>query len=204
MDAGLAADGIVGSNTVAQLNSFNVQEEPLSVPTEKDTSNGTYNTSTLDWTWFGTVKNKLSNGSNIKVLDINSGTTFNARKTYGSNHADVETLTKGDTATLKSIIGGSWSWTRRPVVVFFDGYAIPASMAAYPHAGNDGAKATAYTSWRSGGYGGGQNLDAVKNNNMHGHIDIHFKGSKTHGSNRVNADHQNAVKKAANYIKNNY
>lgn len=163
-----------------------------------------YNTSTLDWTWFGTVKSKLPNGSTLKILDINSGTTFNAKKTYGSNHADCETFTKGDTATLKSILGGTWTWERRPVVIFYDGYAIPASMAAYPHAGNDSAPATAYTSWRSGGYGGGSNLDAVKNNDMHGVIDIHFLGSKTHGSNRVDANHQNTIKKAANYIKNNY
>jgi len=203
-DSGLSADGIVGRRTVAELNTINTKAEPASAPAEKAPSTGVFNTSTLDWTWFGTVKSKVPHGSTIKILDINSGTTFNAKKTYGSNHADVETLTKGDTATLKSILGGSWTWTRRPVVVYYNGYAIPASMAAYPHAGNDGAKATSYTSWRSGGYGGGTNLDAVKNNNMHGVIDIHFKDSKTHGSNRVDSNHQNAVKKAANYIKNNY
>jgi len=202
-DSGLSADGIVGRRTVAELNTFNTQAA-ASAPAKKNTPSGAYNTSTLDWTWFGTVKSKIPNGSTIKILDINSGTTFSGKKTYGSNHADVETLTTGDTAILKSILGGSWTWTRRPIVVFYNGYAIPASMAAYPHAGNDGAKATAYTSWRSGGYGGGSNLDAVKNNNMHGVIDIHFKGSKTHGSNRVDANHQNAVKKAANYIKNTY
>lgn len=217
-DNGLWADGIAGKNTISVINSISAEDskdttsqveskpESKSQPEtqSKPTSNKTYNASTTDWTWFGKVNSFMPNGSDLKILDIWSGKTFNVRRTYGTNHADCETLTKGDTSILKTILGGSWSWSRRPIVVYYNGYVLPASMAPYPHAGNDKAKATAYTSWRSGNYGGGANLDAVKNNNMHGVIDVHFLYSKTHGSNRVEPKHQNTVKNAADYIKKNY
>ena len=77
-------------------------------------------------------------------------------------------------------------------------------MAGMPHAGSDKAAANAYIKSRSGGYGAGTNLDAIKGNNMDGVFDIHFYNSKTHGSNSVNEAHQNMVKKAANWAKNNY
>lgn len=202
---GLAADGIAGKNTISALNAIPVigsTEESAKATTTTSTESD-YNTNTLDWTWFGNVKSFMPNGSTFEILDINSGKRIKLKRTYGTNHADSETLTTGDTSTLKSVIGGSWTWTRRPIVVFYNGYAIPASMAPYPHAGNDKAPATAYTSWRSGNYGGGANLDAVKKNNMNGVVDIHFLKSKTHGSNRVEPMHQATVKKAAQYISKN-
>lgn len=208
LNNGLKVDGIVGRNTIATMNSLSdiPKEETVQAEAEvasaKETESN-YNTNTLDWTWFGNVNSFIPRGADIKILDINSGEYIDMNRSYGSNHADCEALTAADTAKLKSVIGGSWTWTRRPVVVFYDGYAIPASLAPYPHAGNDKAKATAYTSWRSGGYGGGANLDAVKNNSMNGVVDIHFLGSKTHGSNRVEPKHQATVKAAAEYIKNN-
>jgi len=38
---------------------------------------------------------------------------------------------------------------------------------------------------------------------MDGHFDIHFLGSKTHGTNKVDSNHQNAVKKAADWANAN-
>jgi hypothetical protein len=39
---------------------------------------------------------------------------------------------------------------------------------------------------------------------VNGVMDLHFKGSRTHGSNTVNKAHQDMVNKAAAYIKENY
>jgi len=146
--------------------------------------------------WFGGVENVYSIGSIATVTDLNTGLAFKIKRTYGYNHADNETLTAADTAIMKRAAGGSWNWTRRPVIVEVNGYKIAASLAPFPHAGRDDMPANVTVSNRSGDYGTGENLDSVKGNNMDGHFDIHFLGSKTHGSNSIDADHQAAVKRA--------
>lgn len=109
-----------------------------------------------------------------RVIDVATGRSFRVRRLYGHNHADSEPLTAEDTATMKAIYGGKWSWDRRPIVVEVAGHRIAASMNGYPHGG-----------------------DSIANNNFAGQFCIHFLGSKTHGSNRVDPDHQAAVRKAA-------
>ena len=37
---------------------------------------------------------------------------------------------------------------------------------------------------------------SIKNNHFDGHFCIHFSGSMTHGSKKVDSAHQNAVKRA--------
>ena len=148
----------------------------------------------LDW-W--TAANKVfARGSTAKVIDVRTGKSFYIKRTYGGNHADCETLTKEDTKIMKEIWGG-FSWSRRPVIVEIKGRYLAASMAAMPHAGLDNKPTNATVSGRSGGYGRGTNLDAVKNNGMDGHFDIHFKNSRTHGTNKVDSAHQKAIKEAA-------
>ena len=154
--------------------------------------------------WFGGAENILKRGSTATVYDIRSGKSFKIKRSYGTNHADCETLTGEDTKIMKQIYGGQWSWERRPVIVIVNGQKIAASMAGMPHAGSDKDPAEAYVTWRSGGYGAGTNLDAVKGNGMDGHFDIHFLNSRTHGTNRVNPDHQKAVKEAAKWAEENY
>jgi peptidoglycan hydrolase-like protein with peptidoglycan-binding domain len=148
----------------------------------------------LDW-WTGANK-VFARGSNAKVIDVRTGKSFYIKRTYGGNHADCETLTKEDTKIMKEIWGG-FSWSRRPVIVEINGRLLAASMAAMPHAGLDNKPTNATVSGRSQGYGRGTNLDAVKNNGMDGHFDIHFKNSRTHGTNRVDSAHQKAIKEAA-------
>ena len=165
-----------------------VSEEPV----ETD-SNGKIEV--LDW-WTSASK-VFARGSSAKVIDVRTGKSFNIKRTYGGNHADCETLTKEDTKIMKEIWGGTFNWSRRPVIVEIDGRHLAASMAGMPHAGLDNKPTNAIVSGRSEGYGRGTNLDAVKNNNMNGHFDIHFKNSRTHGTNRVDAAHQKAIKEAA-------
>jgi LysM repeat protein len=137
----------------------------------------------------------LSIGTVATVMDVSTGKSFKVKRTYGHNHADCEALTSDDTNVIRSIWGG-WSWDRRPVVVQVGSKRIAASMTAMPHAGLDSAPALKAVSGRSGGYGSGTNLDAVKDNGMDGHIDIHFLNSKTHGSGKVDSQHQAAIKRA--------
>lgn len=190
----LVSDGIAGQAT------WNALDKSQSKSSVKSVTRGSRNGSSLDWTWFGKIENALPRGSAFTIIDIYTGKSFEAKRTFGTNHADVETLTKQDTSIMKDLYGSQWSWERRPIIVEYNGLSIPASMAGMPHAGNDSSPSVAYTSWRSGGYGAGENLDDVKGNDMDGHFDIHFLGSKTHGSNKVDSGHQSTIQIAIDYL----
>lgn len=201
-DNGIAQDGVVGSITMSVINRL---MNGTSASAANQATTATRSTSRTDYlvSWFGGAENILQIGSIAQVYDIGTGRTFNIKRTYGYNHADTETLTAEDTRIMLEIYGGSWNWVRRPVIVTVNGRKLAASMAGMPHAGVDSVAANAYVQSRSGGYGPGYNLDSVKGNNMDGVFDIHFLNSKTHGTNRVDTNHQNAVKTAAQWAESN-
>lgn len=149
--------------------------------------------------WYTQVRYLWNRGEDAVVTDVETGLSFQVKRTYGTNHADVEPLTKEDTAVIKEIWGG-FSWERRAVIVQINGYTIAASMTAMPHAGLDSKSADHYVSGRSEGYGWGVNLDKVKNNGCNGVMDIHFKNSRTHTTNIVQKSQQDMVKKAAAFL----
>lgn len=108
-----------------------------------------------------------------QVTDVDTGLSFWVRRRGGYNHADVEPVTAADTKVLRQIYG-TWSWERRAVIVDYGSGPVAASMNGMPHGGS-----------------------ALSGNNFPGHICLHFVGSKTHGSNRMDPDHQAMIKKAA-------
>ena len=197
---GLSQDGVAGKNTISKITSLTksnttVSRGSFSRGSELRSEAAKSNEVQL-LQWFGTVDKIYGIGDVATVIDVETGLKMQIKRTYGSSHADVETLTADDTAALKKASGGSWNWTRRPVIVEIDGYRIAGSLTAMPHAGRDDKPANAYVSGRSGGYGSGTNLDAVKGNGMDGQFDIHFYGSKTHSTDRVDKAHQAAIQKA--------
>lgn len=112
--------------------------------------------------------------ASVKVIDLVTGLTFRVSRLYGHNHADVEPVTAVDTATMKKAWGGVWSWDRRPVLVELNGRLVAASMNGMPH---------------------GQ--EKIRDNDMNGQVCMHFLNSRTHGSNKVDPQHQAAIRKAA-------
>lgn len=150
--ANLVVDGKAGEKTLAALKNY--------IATES-----------LDW--FKNGSSAIPKGAVITVKDVATGKTFRLKRWSGSNHADCEPVTAEDTAILKSIYGGSWSWRRRAILVSYNGHVYAASMNGMPHGD-----------------------DTISSNNFDGHICLHFTGSKTHGSKKVDSDHQNAVKQA--------
>lgn len=126
----------------------------------------------LSWT---EVQQLFPPNTVARVVDVETGRSFRVRRYYGHLHADVEPLTAEDTAMLKSLYGGRWSWERRPVIVEVADKRIAASINGYPH-GNGSSKAN--------GFGG--------------HFCVHFLGSRVHRTGRSDPDHQAAVRAAAN------
>ena len=122
--------------------------------------------------WFNGGSRKIPKGATFKVKDIKTGKVFTVKRWSGANHLDAEPYTKSDTKTLKSIYGG-WSWKRRAILVKYNGHVYAASMNGMPHG-----------------------TQTITNNNFDGHFCIHFYGSKTHGSKKVDAMHQNCEAEA--------
>ena len=137
----------------------------------KNAANYTIPTKKLDW--FDGGKNIIPQWSSFVIKDVATGLTFNARRWSGYNHMDTEPLTKADAAILKKIAGGSYSWARRAILVKYNGQVYAASMNTMPHG-----------------------EQSIRDNNYAGHFCIHFSGSKTHETNRVDSSHQNAVRRA--------
>ena len=147
--------------------------------------------------WWTQAQYVLPRESTFEVEDFYTGKTFNVKRTGGSNHSDTEALTLKDANIIKEIWGGSFSWTRRPVIVKINGRRIAASMASMPHAGNDSVAGGVYTTWRSDNYGAGINYDYIKNNGMDGHFDIHFLNSTRHKDGELDLQHQSNIKISA-------
>lgn len=126
--------------------------------------------------WWTVVGSAFPRKANATITDIATGITFEVHRYGGTNHADVEPLTATDTAKMKAAYGGEWSWSRRAVMVSINGRVFAGSMNGMPHGGQD-----------------------ITDNNFDGQFCIHFLGSRTHATNRVDEAHQAAVHKAANY-----
>ncbi|MGO4887665.1 hypothetical protein ACJ2A9_07910 [Anaerobacillus sp. MEB173] len=115
----------------------------------------------------------LPRKSIIEIIDIETGLRFLVQRRAGSNHADVQPLTRADTKIMKQIYNGEWSWNRRAILVDNEGQKVAASMHGMPH-----------------GKG------AIPNG-FPGHFCLHFLGSTTHGSKTIDLSHQVMVYKAA-------
>ena len=157
---GLTADGVAGSATLKKIESA-----------VASVSSGKITTEQLDW--FNGGKNVIPNGAVFQIKDVSTGLIFSARRQSGGNHMDAEPLTAEDTAILKKINGGTFSWRRRAVLVKYNGHVYAASIYSEPHGTN-----------------------TILDNNFDGQFCLHFYGSKTHGTDRVDADHQKCVEQA--------
>ena len=135
-----------------------------------DSDGGSGTTERLNW--FNGGSKKIPKGATFKVKDIRTGKVFTVKRWSGANHIDAEPASASDTAVMKSIYG-HWSWKRRPVLVKYNGHVYAASMNGMPHG-----------------------TQTISGNNFVGHFCIHFYGSKTHGSKKVDAMHQNCEAEA--------
>ena len=166
---GLSVTGSVNSRTLSKLNSSSARRATSS-DAVGDSSRGRGGTERLNW--FNGGSNKIPKGATFKVKDIRTGKVFTAKRWSGANHLDAEPASASDTAIMKRIYG-HWSWRRRAVLVKYNGHVYAASMNGMPHG-----------------------TQTIKGNNFNGHFCIHFYGSKTHGSRKVDSMHQSCVAEA--------
>lgn len=145
------------------------KEDELTVPLGKSDAT-VYNIN-----WFNGMDTIFTKYVVVKVIDIYSKQEYYVKRMGGYNHADVQVIDSKNLMIFKEVYGGTWSWTRRPVWVEIDGKYYAGSTNGMPH--------------------GFDILDVGEN----GHTCIHFLLSKTHGSKKVDPDHQNCVAYAYNH-----
>jgi LysM repeat protein len=125
----------------------------------------------LDWEWARWIYNP---GAVATVTDFYTGKRFQVRHLGGSNHADSEPLTREDTAVMKDLFGGQWSWAKRPVWVEVAGRLLAASISGMPH-----------------------DAQTIRDNDFPGHFDVYFYNSRSHNTDSINPEHQKNVLIAA-------
>lgn len=125
----------------------------------------------LEWEWARWVYNV---GCEASIIDFYTGNRFRVRHLGGSNHADSEPLTPADTAVMKQLFGGRWSWSKRPVLLEVEGRLLAASIAGMPHG-----------------------VESIFDNDFGGHFDVYFLNSRSHNTNSLDPQHQQNVLIAA-------
>lgn len=126
--------------------------------------------------WFNDGQYLIKRNDTFKIVDIQTGKSFNVKMLGGYNHSDIEPLTLDDTNVMKSVFG-TWNWSPRPVVIFKDGMSIAGSLSGMPHS-----------------------YDSTPYNGVSGHFDLYMFNSKPHADNTSTtyvAEHRQAVLKAS-------
>ena len=126
--------------------------------------------------WYKKGKNVLKRGEYGYLYDIKKGIKLRIKRMGGTNHADVEPATASDTAKLKKLAGGKFSWVCHPVILQANGQYVACSINTMPH--------------------GDQ---TIRNNNYNGQFCLHMVNSRTHGSDKVNQEHQKCIRQAYNW-----
>lgn len=176
-DHNLTADGVCGATTLAAI------QKAYSGSSSATT---TYNATVykLDWSYMKSNATALgiARGASIKLTDLTTGKSLNVHVQSTGNHIDAEPLTSADTTTLCEIYGVSTpnaiSYKRRPMMITTSAGQFLCSIYGQPHGAQD-----------------------ITNNGYEGQFCLHFVNSKTHGTNRVDGDHQNAINTAETLVK---
>lgn len=125
----------------------------------------------VDWS---EGKGIMRPGVRATVTDVATGISFEIRVMSSGSHADVEPLTAADTANLRRLSGGKFSWTPRACILTVNGRSIAVSINTMPHGGS-----------------------TIRGNEFNGHFCIHFLNSRNHYNGRVDPGHQRQVRRAA-------
>lgn len=169
---GLTSDFLqVGQVLTIPGNAPSYQVNRGSVSRDYGNSDVTYG-ELIDWSYINDI---FPIGSNATLQDFETGSEFRIHHLFGTNHADCEPLTAEDSYIMKQLFGGEWSWERRAAIIWLDGQPVACSMAGMPH---------------------GTSQD-IYGNDFDGMFDLHFLNSRTHGTDRVDPDHQAMVRRAA-------
>ncbi|GAW93866.1 peptidoglycan-binding lysin domain-containing protein [Calderihabitans maritimus] len=148
--------------------------QKLVIPAENVPEAGNSQAKEGEFIHWNQVQNMFRLFDFATVTDMETGLTFRVQRTGGRFHADVEPVSQDDTAIIKKIYNGQWSWSPRAALVAVNGHTIAASISGMPH-----------------GRG------VIKHNDFPGYMCIHFRGSLKTSDLKEDLEHQKMVRKAA-------
>lgn len=149
---------------------------PTPAPTQKPQNQGSWKDKVVMMDWFKGGSSVVARGGYATIYDIQSGMTIRVKRMGGTNHADMEPLTKEDTEKLYKMGGNEFSWDSRPVILISGNTYVACAINTMPH--------------------GDQ---TITDNGYEGQFCLHMVSSRTHGSDSENEEHQKAIKKAYNW-----
>lgn len=120
------------------------------------------------------IKQRIPKLTRVTIVDLETGLSFRVQRRAGRDHADVQPLSKQDSAIMKKIYSDHWSWNRRAILIKHKDEVWAGSMNGMPHGG-----------------------DGIPDNGFKGHFCIHFSGSLTHKRHQSDLAHQAMTYKAA-------
>lgn len=161
MMSGLSVSGTATTATIRKLFSSNSRR-----PSVTATAWSNYSMSKI-----------FPDGGLATIVDLNTGARLRIRRVGGHNHFDVEPAYASDTAVLRRMYGGTWSWNSRAVLLIVGGRYIAGAINGMPHG-----------------------AEISKSNNFNGQFCLHLKGSTTHGSGDSNSAHQSNIRRVYNYF----
>lgn len=175
----ITVDGIAGADTQHAL----YGTVPIGQGDHSNLSITLYPAEKIDW-FTGGIQSLWPKGANYKIYDVKTGIVWWAHRWSGFNHVDAEPLTAADTARLCKIYGVNKSseidsknlYQRRPCLITIGTRTFACSLYGIPHNYPDG--------------------DTIPNNDFRGQLCIHFTGSKTSESQKVDSGHQAAIEEA--------
>ena len=173
----LTSDGIAGSQTLLLLLGssgaaslwYNYRSE---LPAQEPKKNGRV------WLedWFGYMEKIVKKYTPYEVIDVRTGIHWNMQRFGGVTalwHADVETMTKADTAAMTKAWGGTLDSSRRPVWVKIGSKYYAASLMGFVH-----------------------NSGTINTNGLGGQVCLHFRGSRIHASGHIDEAQQACILEA--------
>ena len=124
-------------------------------------------------TSWSKTKNILKNDQYAFLYLIETKERIFIKRLGGLNHADLEPANINETEKLKRLCKGTYSWNTHPVILEVNEHYIAASINTMPHG-----------------------RQTIKDNDYNGHFCLHTVGSKTHGTNKVQKEHQKTINEA--------
>lgn len=153
--------------------SSSVKKKAAAAKKSSKKSSTSWKSKVVKMNWYNGGSHVLKKGSYGTIYDIDTGIKLRIKRMGGHNHADVEPATTTDTAKLLKVAGGEFSWKSHAVILKAGGKYVASAINTLPH--------------------GDQTLH---DNNYDGQFCLHMTGSKTHGSGKVNSEHQKSIERA--------
>ena len=126
----IIADGTVGEQSLGLIFSAQAIRAPIPASVKipiGERANGKQK-QTGDLVKWSDVKAMLAQGQAYDLIDFNTGATFSMTFVGGEQHAEMECTTANDATAFKTVFGGEFNYSKRPMLITVGGKLIACSL----------------------------------------------------------------------------